>query len=117
MKNKLTVLLLILTIGCFNSTTMATSSIRPINSHEKLARDIQAYVYMQNEWIQGSVTYSESQGLITGVQFPRTDNGTAYLSGPVRPTPLNPNNALAVKYNFTHYVDMAAYGRAYFILN
>jgi hypothetical protein len=79
-------------------------------------QSIQAYVLMRGQWIQGWVTYSEYNGTITSVSFPRTEYAYAQLLGPVRPTPLNPNNTLAIKYNFTHYVDITGYGRAFFVL-
>jgi hypothetical protein len=68
-----------------------------------------AYV-LQGSWIKGVVYVSS--GYVTKMVFNRQS-----YSFKVKPTALNPNNPMAIEYNFTHYVDVPNIGRAYFILN
>lgn len=78
---------------------------------------IKAYVQMRGQWISGYVFINN--GVVTRVQFPEQRVSGSYslraqLYQNVRPSYLNPNNPIAVQNNFTHYIDIPNYGRAYF---
>ena len=76
---------------------------------------ISAYVQIRNEWVEGYVFLVD--GFITRCQFPNIQAGTtleAHIYQRTMPSVLNPNNSMAVKNNFTHFVDIPNYGRAYF---
>jgi|688.fasta_scaffold479937_2 hypothetical protein len=114
MKKKSLLILLygVLILNSINEVNaMKSNSISSFIQQDKsLAK---AYIYVRGEWIQGYVTIE--RGLITRCQFPDIGNGTiATIYSPTRPNTLNPNNPIAVNNNFTHYIDIANYGRAYF---
>jgi hypothetical protein len=71
---------------------------------------------MGSEWLEGYVFVTN--GYVTRCQFPDRNNGRiqAQMYQPTRAMTLNPNNPIAVQNNFTHYVDIPNYGRAYFSL-
>jgi len=72
-----------------------------------------AYVLgANNSWIRGGITIVN--GYVTKCQFPQRSGLIAKIYQKERPLQLNPNNAMAVKNNFTHYIDIPNYGRAYF---
>lgn len=105
-------------------------STNPCNSKNPNSKNItitqeqtlKAYIYWQEEWHQGYITISN--GILTNYQFSsledRIDRGgrqlTGYFQANERFVPLNQNSQLAIKYNFTHYVDFRGY-RAYIIAN
>jgi hypothetical protein len=78
-----------------------------------------AYVQTPNDgWVKGSI--SITNGYVTDCNFPRTSAGLEariYYGTNISPFPLNPNNPIAIQNNFTHFVDIAGYGRAYFTAN
>jgi hypothetical protein len=77
---------------------------------------VRAYVKTNNGWISGSVTITD--GYVTDCKFPNRHRlQTATIISKSKPFGLNPNNPLAIKYNYTHYVDIGGYGRAYFTMN
>jgi hypothetical protein len=78
---------------------------------------ISAYVQIRNEWVEGYVYLVD--GVITRCQFPDIEAGMtiqARIYQRTKPSILNPNNPMAIKNNFTHFVDIPNYGRAYFIM-
>jgi hypothetical protein len=79
-----------------------------------------AWVQSRGEWIKGFVILNN--GVVTSCQFPTLGpyGGVTLIAriyNPIYPTKLNPNNQFAITNNFTHYIDIPNYGRAYFILN
>lgn len=82
-------------------------------------RSYRAYINKQNKWLNGYVNVSN--GKLTDYQFDNIDsNGSnqgKYITGQEQFYTLNPNNQLAINYNFTHYVDIAMLGRVYIISN
>jgi|GEM_PF-5890212 hypothetical protein len=79
-------------------------------------KSVKAYVQTYNGWISGFVFITD--GYVTKCQFPNREKyPTPYISRKSKPFGLNPNNPLAIKYNYTHYIDIGAYGRAYFTMN
>jgi hypothetical protein len=84
-------------------------------------KTLKAYIYWQEEWHEGSI--SISNGVLATYHFStledRINRGgqlTGYFRANERYVPLNQNNQLALKYNFTHYVDFSGY-RAYIMAN
>lgn len=82
---------------------------------------IKAYIYFQEQWHEGYI--SISNGVLASYQFSsledRINRGgqlTGYFQGNEKFIKLNENNNLAIKYNFTHYVDFKGY-RAYIMAN
>jgi hypothetical protein len=78
-----------------------------------------AYFSRQNKWYNGYVYINE--GRQTDYQFENLENTGSvqgkYVTGQEKFYTLNPNNPLAINYNFTHYVDVAMLGRIYIIAN
>jgi hypothetical protein len=92
-----------------------TTEISPsFSQHNEIS--ISAYVQFRNEWVEGFVFLDE--GYITRCQFPDIQAGMTTLQARIyqtkKPSVLNPNNPMAVNNNFTHFVDIPNYGRAYF---
>lgn len=94
----------------------------PINKKQIVQeQSLKAYIYWQNEWHQGYI--SISNGVLSSYQFDdlndRINTGnplTGYFQANERFIALNQNSQLALKYNFTHFVDFRGY-RAYIIAN
>lgn len=89
-----------------------------LKSNEQETR-YKAYFNRQNKWHDGYVFVSE--GRLTDYQFENLENVGSiqgkYITGQEKIYALNPNNQLAINYNFTHYVDVAMLGRIYLIAN
>jgi hypothetical protein len=95
------------------SNEVNAMKFKPISILKQREIAIKAYINVRGEWIQGFV--SIERDLVTRCQFPDIGNGVrATIFSPTRPSTLNPNNPIAVANNFTHYIDIANYGRAYF---
>jgi hypothetical protein len=104
---------------------LTSLSFRPLECNEIHINEIsqpreqavRAHVQMRNEWVSGYVYITN--GLVTRCQFPDIQAGgnvtlRAHIYQPIQPYYLNPNNPIAINNNFTHYVDISGYGRAYF---
>jgi len=78
----------------------------------KNQQTFKAYVQTQTGWVEGFVTVVN--GFVTNCQFPNNGRLTARIYENTRPSALNPNNQMAIQNNFTHYIDIPNYGRAYF---
>lgn len=78
-----------------------------------------AYFNSQNKWYYGYVYLTD--GKLSDYQFENLEsNGSVqgkYVTGQEKFYQLNPNNQLAINYNFTHYVDITMLGRIYIIAN
>lgn len=116
--------LLMLTLMLTQSNSFS-NEINLISSFSKknITQDqtIKAYIYWQEEWHEGYI--SISNGILTSYQFSsledRINRGgqlTGYFQANEKFVKLNENNNLAIKYNFTHYLDFRGY-RAYIIAN
>lgn len=109
-------------IGVLPITTFSKRSI-PIEKIIGQQNYVKAYVSYQGQWHTGYIYYEQTQYGTKLTQY-RFDtiylvNGQSLsgnLGGNERFTTLNPNNPLAVKYNFTHYIDLQGV-RAYIISN
>ena len=120
MKKYLLITLVGLTTMSFNTSTkekLKTSNLKSVNQQRETT--IRAYVQMRNkwEWVEGYVF--ATNGLITRCQFPNIQASysvqlQARIDRATKPSYLNPNNPIAVNNNFTHYIDIPNYGRAYF---
>lgn len=118
MKKYLLITLVGLTTMSFNTSTkekLKTSNLKSVNQQRETT--IRAYVQMRNEWVEGYVFVTN--GLVTRCQFPNIQAGggvqlRAQMYEATKPSFLNPNNPIAVNNNFTHYIDIPNYGRAYF---
>jgi hypothetical protein len=118
MKKIILVLAVIIGITCLMSFT---------NSHYEKERDlsalniqnqksIKAYVQTNDGWISGFVFITD--GYVTKCQFPNRHRlQTPAIQTKSKPFGLNPNNPLAIKYNYTHYIDIGGYGKACFTMN
>lgn len=118
-KMKKKFVILALGLVCMSFTIDTSKKIKCINSTAKVEKQedaVRAYVRIQNEWIEGFVFINN--GLVTRCQFKTIDLGNMQLRADIyqatRPSSLNPNNPLAIKNNFTHFIDIPNYGRAYF---
>ena len=96
---------------CLNNTT-----------HQKMSPNenmVKAYVLIKNNWVSGYVFISN--GYVTRVQFDDITDGyrvivRAQLYQKVPVSYLNPNNPIAINNNFTCFIDIPNYGRAYFTI-
>ena len=98
------------TINCVNPNKVTLC----FNQNENM---VQAYVQNRGQWVQGYVFISS--GYVTRVQFPDLVDGgrvisRAQLYQKLLPINLSPNSPLAINNNFTSYIDIPNYGRAYF---
>jgi hypothetical protein len=80
---------------------------------------VKAYVLIRNNWVSGYVFISN--GYVTRVQFEDITDGyrvisRAQLYQKVPVSYLNPNNPMAINNNFTCFIDIPNYGKAYFTL-
>ena len=80
---------------------------------------VKAYVLIKNNWVSGYVFISN--GYVTRVQFDDITDGyrvivRAQLYQKVPVSYLNPNNPIAINNNFTCFIDIPNYGRAYFTI-
>lgn len=116
--------LLMLTLMLAQSNSFS-NEINLISSFSKknITQDqtVKAYIYWQEEWHEGYI--SITNGILTTYQFSsledRINRGgqlTGYFQANEKFVKLNENNNLAIKYNFTHYLDFKGY-RAYIIAN
>lgn len=116
--------LLMLTLMLTQSNSFS-NEINLISSFSKknITQDqtVKAYIYWQEEWHEGYI--SITNGILTSYQFSsledRINRGgqlTGYFQANEKFVKLNENNNLAIKYNFTHYLDFKGY-RAYIIAN
>lgn len=106
------------------SNSFAFEMNYPNPTNEKIIlqdKTLKAYIYWQEEWHEGYI--SISNGVLATYQFStledRINRGnplTGYFQANERFIALNQNNQLALKYNFTHFVDFGGY-RAYIISN
>lgn len=107
-------------IGTLPMTSFSNSS----NLIEKTiiqSNSIKAYISYQGNWHTGYIYYEQGQNGVRLIQYRfDTINGLTGFSGNFGGdenfTPLNPNNSFAVKYNFTHFIDLQGV-RAYIISN
>ena len=116
--------ILIMLVGLFAMSFYTDpKNLEVNNSHKNISQQrevsIQAYVQMRTEWVRGYVFLRN--GVVTRCQFPdiRAGGGVvlrAQIYRAVKPSYLNPNNPIAIENNFTHYVQIPNYGRAYFTL-
>ena len=78
-----------------------------------------AYFNRQDKWYNGYVFLND--GKLTDYQFENLDSTGSvqgkYVTGQEKLYTLNPNNPLAINYNFTHYVDFAILRKIYIITN
>jgi hypothetical protein len=85
--------------------------------YSQTEKSIRAYVQIQGQWVEGFLFISN--GLVTRCQFPNMmeiigRDIRAQIYQPTNPTRLNPNSQLAISNNFTHFIDIPNYGRAFF---
>ncbi len=114
-----------LIILCSYFISFEATSHKLINPENKFTTkrvneiSVEAWVQSRGEWVQGFLFINYGQ--VTRCQFPNLGsyggvNVVAQIYQPITPINLNPNSPLAINNNFTHYVDIPNYGRAYFIL-
>jgi hypothetical protein len=117
-KNLLFILLAFLSMSLKANTkeTQTTNILNSFSQPREIA--ISAYVQVRNEWVKGFVFLVD--GFVTRCQFPNIQVGGGSLRAQMyqkeKPGYLNPNNPIAINNNFTHYVDIPNYGRAYFTM-
>lgn len=101
---------------CFSIQSKAeiikSYSILNITNIKQEEIPVKAYVQTQSGWIEGYVFFVN--GFITRCQFPDRNGYRADIYQKTRPSALNPNNPMAVQNNFTHFIDIPNFGRAYF---
>lgn len=122
MKKFILLLMLNLLLTTSNLFANNVNYSMPINKKQIVQeQSLKAYIYWQNEWHQGYI--SISNGVLSSYQFDdlndRINTGnplTGYFQANERFIALNQNSQLALKYNFTHFVDFRGY-RAYIIAN
>lgn len=117
---KKTILLLAVLIGFVSyagpveqSKNVKTEEIA-ILQKEQQRKTAFGYCLRRGEFVEAQVQYNVTpNGLQPDIAY--VQGQRIYLNG-ARFTPLNPNNEMAVKYNFTHYVSSSA-GTIYVIIN
>jgi hypothetical protein len=124
-KNILNVVLLVFGMNCYSNNTL------PINvsllSHQDYQQDSR-FAYIEHrgrrEWIRVTITFEKQEGQEKWKAVKVTDNGEFSQNPSFRFVPnamespimkLNPNNQIAIQYNYNYYVD-TPYGKAYFNL-
>jgi hypothetical protein len=85
--------------------------------YPQVEKTVKAYVQIQGQWVDGLLFISN--GMVSRCQFPNLmgiigRDIRAQIYQPINPTRLNPNHQQAVTNNFTHFIDIPNYGRAYF---
>lgn len=118
------ILLLTLTFMLTLSNSFAFDMNYSNSTNKKIIlqdKTLKAYIYWKEEWHEGYI--SISNGILATYNFDdledRLQVGSqlrGYFQDNERFVPLNQNSQLAIKYNFTHYVDFRGY-RAYIIAN
>jgi hypothetical protein len=98
--------------SAINSNLNNTLRIEDVVFQQGLTVD--AYVSIQGYWQRGSVTIVD--GMVTSCSFREQSGMRPKIYQKERPKPLNPNNPIAINNNFTHYIDIPNFGRAYFAL-
>lgn len=85
------------------------------NSYSELVQEkyITAYTFIKGRWYEGTIYYTQKSNSYELFNYFFKDAPSIYGSGlngkfqdNERFVKLNPNNELAIKYNFTHYVDI-----------
>lgn len=124
-KNILNVVLLVFGMNCYSNNTL------PINvsllSYQDYQQDSR-FAYIEHrgrrEWIRVTITFEKQEGQEKWKAVKVTDNGEFSQNPSFRFVPnamespimkLNPNNQIAIQYNYNYYVD-TPYGKAYFNL-
>ena len=95
-----------------NSKNIFTKEIRLVKQQDN---DVKGYIYQGGNFISGTVVFRmNQQGGYTPIRY----NGFGLQSGNFLPDSrfkrLNPNNPMAVKYNFTHFVQLP-YGQTVYV--
>lgn len=118
MKKRLPILLVLIFLTSSYSTIRVSDPKYACKIIEQ-ERSYRAYINKQNKWINGYIYVNN--GKLTDYQFDNIDSNSSnqgkYITGQEQFYTLNPNNQLAINYNFTHYVDISLLGRVYIIAN
>ena len=124
-KTFLNVVLLVLGMNCYSNNTLPSNvSLLSYQDYQQDSR----FAYIEHrgrrEWIRVTITFEKQEGQEKWKAVKVTDNGEFSQSPSYRFVPntmespimkLNPNNQIAIQYNYNHYVD-TPYGNAYFNL-
>ncbi len=81
---------------------------------------VRAFLYFQGSFIDGTISVQRTQFGYQPIAYSFAGIANRQTTGQFYPntqlTPLNPNNTYAVKYNFTHTVNIPNLGTAYVTL-
>jgi hypothetical protein len=109
-------------IGILPITTFPNFT-EPILKYVNQSNSIEAYMSYQGNWHTGKIYYEQSQYGIKLLQYnfetinTLTGRGLrGSFDGNEKFIALNPNNDFAIKYNFTHFIDLEGL-KAYIISN
>lgn len=118
---KIILKLLFVSLLCF--AAIEAKSNEPFNSISKCLQEksLKAYIFYQGTWHEGFIMFNQTEN---GYQLTKYQFNDIYINGsPLNGyfnyekfTKLNPNNELALKNNFTHYVNIQGLN-AYIISN
>jgi hypothetical protein len=117
--------ILILGMNCFSNNVIPNKNF--LSTFQDYQQDSKiGYIQhrVRREWIQVTITFEKQEGQEKWKAVKVTDNGEFSQNPSFRFVPnamespimkLNPNNQIAIQYNYNYYVD-TPYGKAYFNL-